>query len=638
MTMTDVMNRRRLLAPALLLLLSVYTASAQNNTLTVPDVTVEQGKSISLPVNIDNTADVVAVQFTITVPDGITLDASSAALSARSDGHTLSMRKTAANRYMAMVYSSENKSLSGRSGKLVSVTLSADKSLAEGTVLPLQLSDVVIGGIDGANLATGFSAGSVTIAKSPDLQVSSVRTNVAQVLPGSTLSVSWQVGNIGGLPAKAGWSEQIFLESADGTSKLLGTVYTTDGLAAGGILSRSADIEIPAVLGIDGSAKVCVRLVADADCGEPSWLQANNVAVSESDVAVGKLLELIPASAAVDEASAKTVRFRLTRSGSVSDSQNFGVDATADSRISFPAVVTIPQGQSGVYFYAQVTPNKVLDDNSQVNVSVGGNGYDNVESVLTIEDDTYPDLYIESDVRDVTEGGSVKFTILSQRPVASDLEVYMSCDFASRFNIPAPIVMPAGKSDVEVVVTSKDDEVPDVDEVATFRVSAPEHNPASAFVILVDNDVPALQMELTPGAVAEDAGPMAVAMRLRRTSNIDKLVTIKLSDDSENAVFYTRNTFEMAPGVEEVTMNLGPIDNSMVDGERTYNISASVFIASCNCNASKGTSGGVVTKPLTVYDNDGPTLSLAASASALKEGAEMTVTVSRNTQTAQALA
>lgn len=76
---------------------------------------------------------------------------------------------------------------------------------------------------------------------------------------------------------------------------------------------------------------------------------------------------------------------------------------------------------------------------------------------------------------------------------------------------------------------------------------------------------------------------------------------------------------------------MGPIDNSLVDGERTYQVTAAVFIASCSCNASVGTSGGVVTVPLTIYDNDGPALSLSASSSLLKEGGEMTLTVSRNT-------
>ena len=84
-------------------------------------------------------------------------------------------------------------------------------------------------------------------------------------------------------------------------------------------------------------------------------------------------------------------------------------------------------------------------------------------------------------------------------------------------------------------------------------------------------------------------------------------------------------------------MNLGPIDNAIVEGERTVNISAAVWIASCSCNANNAASGGVISVPVTVYDNDGPTLTLSTTTSVLNEGKEMTVTVKRNTSTAESL-
>ena len=40
-----------------------------------------------------------------------------------------------------------------------------------------------------------------------------------------------------------------------------------------------------------------------------------------------------------------------------------------------------------------------------------------------------------------------------------------------------------------------------------------------------------------------------------------------------------------------------------------------------------------MTVPLTIYDNDGPTLTMTSAASVLKEGGEMTVTVKHNTVT-----
>ena len=58
------MKQRHFITTLCLLMLFVASAWAQKNTLEIPDVTVAQGKSISLPVNMENSADIVAVQFT----------------------------------------------------------------------------------------------------------------------------------------------------------------------------------------------------------------------------------------------------------------------------------------------------------------------------------------------------------------------------------------------------------------------------------------------------------------------------------------------------------------------------------------------------------------------------------------------
>ncbi len=631
------MKYRHLLTLLCWLLSATFAAWGQQNTISIPDVSVAKGKTISLPINLDNTADVVAVQFTLTVPDGITINTASASLTERSDGHSVTFRSIGANRYMAMVFSAQNKAIKGRTGKLMSVSLTAASSLDEGSELPLTLTDVVIGARDGANLATGFSAGKVTIATSPDLAVGQVAATEETLTPGATLHVSWTVTNVGGQPTTAGWSEQIFLQDDNGTAKLLGTTYHDATLAAEGTVSRNAELNVPNVLGLDGNCRVMVKLSPNSNAGEPSWLLGNNSAESNRTVAVEKRLSLSPAAAHVAEASAGNVRFQLTRSGSTANAETFVLDLSSDGRVALPQSVTIERGNASVYFYAQVTPNATLDNDSVTYFSIIGDGYPVIASTITLEDDTYPSLSLTAGAEDVTEGGSLRLTVSTQRGRGRDIEVKLTCNQTSRFRIPASIVIPAGRNRVEVTVEAVDDEVPAVEEVVTFTASAAGHNPATADVVLMDNDVPTLQMAISPTAVSEAAGPLSVTATLRRTDNTDKVVTVKLSDDSEGGIYYGRQTVTFEKGVEEIKVNLGPIDNATVEGERTYHITAAVWIASCSCNASNGTSGGVVTVPLTVYDNDGPTLTLTSSSSVLKEGGEMTIQVKRNTNTDHAL-
>lgn len=626
------MKQRHFITTLCLLMLFVTSAWAQKNTLEIPDVTVAQGKSISLPVNMENSADIVAVQFTMTTADGVTFSTETARTTERADGHSLTMRPIGVNKYMVMIFSSQNRAFIGRTGSIMTVVLNTSSSLKEGDKIPITLSDVIIGEKSGKNLATGFTSGSVSIAKSPDLEVSQVETKATNLLPYNKISVNWQVSNIGGLSTEAGWSEQVFAESADGKfSKLLGTIDYNQKLAAGGTISRTAEFDTPMELGISDNARIRVKVRPYSNTGEPSWMLANNEATTNGTLQTANMLFINPAAAHIEEASAQNVRLKLIRSGSTAQAETFKLAQTADARIELPAEITIPQGQSATYFYAKVIANQKLDNDSIVTVNIDGNNYMTGITAIKLTDDTKPQLTLSAKQQDVTEGGKLTLTITAERQSATDKAISLSCDLPSRFRIPANIILPARKTSVDVEVEALEDDIPDVEKVVTFAASADGYENGTLLSTLVDDDIPTLQLELTPTAISEADGPLSVSAKLSRTDNIDKKVTVKLSDNSEGNLYYARQTIEMAPGVKEVTLNMGPIDNSLVDGERTYQVTAAVFIASCSCNANVGTSGGVVTVPLTIYDNDGPALSLSASSSLLKEGGEMTLTISRNT-------
>lgn len=631
------MKNRHLLSIVIILLVGIITAYGQSNTITIPNVSVAKGKTISLPVNMDNTADIVAVQFTLTVPDGITIIPSSATLTERSDGHVVTFKSIAANKYMAMIHSSKNIAIKGRTGKLMSISLTASTNLEEGTVHPLSLSDVVLGARDGSNLATGYNAGEVTIATLPDLVISNVETTESVLSPGDKINVKWTVSNIGGLPTNAGWSEQILLKNNQGATKLLGTMYYEETLNSEGAVSRNVELNVPSILSMDGDCNIVVKLIPNSNAGEPSWLQNNNINESPNPITVLKELLLSPENANIEESNSNNVRFQLSRSGDISNDEIFSIVRNADNRITLPETVTIAKDQSSTYFYAQVSANAELDNDSIVRFTISGNSYPEISSFIKIEDDTYPSLNILTDEQDVTEGGAINFIVSTQRISQSDIEVKMTCDLASHFRIPTNIVIPAGHTNVEVTVETIEDDVPNVNEVVTFTVTAARHNPSSINTTLVDNDIPTLQFDIAPSAISESAGPLAVTAKLRRTDNIDKVVTVKLSDDSDGGIYYGRETITMEKGIEEAIVNLGPIDNAIVDGERTYNISAAVWIASCSCNATNGKTGGFVSSTLTVYDNDGPTLTMTSSSSILNEGSEITVTVARNTNSSNSL-
>ena len=617
-------------------LTGMSAGAQQRNVLQVPDVTAQIG-NVQLPVVIENTDEIVGAQFDLTLPDGVTAE-TVGVLANRSDGHTVTVSRLSSGAWRVLLHSSQNRPLRGQSGVVMYLPVTIPASFEEGSEHPLAIANAVLGKATGENVLTEATAGSIRISKLPDLTVKNITCDKQTLTPGDRIAASWQVENIGELATGGGWSEQVSLVSEDGTqSKLIATTYYDGTLDASGIVSRQVEITLPVLLGMDGQARLQVRIVSDSNTGESASAQGNNTALSAAHIIINKVLTLELSPNRVDENAGRRIALRVNRSGSWTVAETFTVTATADSRVSVPSSITVPASQSGAVVYFNVTDNDVLDNDSIVNIAAEGNGYAAVSSQLVIDDNELPDLTLKASKSDITEGETFQLTITRSVSLTQPVTVTLTSETTKRFSFPSTAIIPAGDTSVTVDVTAIDDELPSLDLSNVFTASAPRYNKGEVIVLLKDNDMPTLNLTLTPNAISEAAGPTAVVVKLLRTDNINKVVTVKFSDDSDGGIYYGRQTVEMPAGVEEVTVNLGPIDNAIVDGERTYNISAAVWIASCSCNVQNGASGGVVTAPLTVYDNDGPALSLSASASTVKEGDEIVISVSRNTDTSTAL-
>ena len=619
------------------LLLGVGTLAAQNsNRLYIPELTALPGSTLSIPVYVENTTEIVAVQFTLQIPEGSALTTASAALTNRGADHTVTLRTTAPQEYLCVIYSSTNSPLKGRTGKIMTVDMSVPSSYTEGSVHQFMLKDVVLSLRDGSNVLSSAEAGTLTIIRRPDLYVKNVQTDKTEYAPGETMSVGWQVQNIGGKETGDGWSEQVSLIQTDGTSILLGTTYYDETLSASGSVSRQVTFNLPQLLGIDGQANVQVQVIPRPNTGENEGARGNNITTTVTALNISKQLTLTVPTGSIAETNSQPIRCTLARSGNRTQEQTFTLTATADSRLTVPQIVIIPAGQSSVYFNIQITDNSALDDNSEITITASGNGYEAVSGQFSIEDNEFPDLTITASKSLITEGETFQLTITRSRVYATDVEVTLACEKPGRFDFPAKATIPAGAASVTVDVTAKDDDLPGLELSNAFMASTSGYNKGEVIVILQDNDMPALELTLTPNQVSESVGPLAVAATLRRIGVTSNRIVVKLSDDSNGGIYYGSTSIEMAKGVEEVHFNLGPVDNANVDGDRTVNITAAVYISSCSCNAS-GESVGVVSVPLTILDNDGAALTLSASTSTVKEGDKVTLTISRNTDTTEPL-
>ena len=623
------------------LLFSGACMGQTSNVLLGGNVVTPAGRSVALPVSLQNTSDIVAVQFTLTLPAGTSLTSGKVQWTDRRQDHVLMFdrKDKTKNQYLVVLYSPTNKPLLQRAGQLFSFELQTADTLREGVVYPLTLSDVILSDYRSGvpvNAMTDFKSGTLTIAPSPDVTVSNVTFSPVAVNPEDMFTVGWQVENIGGEPLLSGWTEYVYLVRDDAEGVLIASQQnplTGGEFAAGASVNSNMSVQLPAVVGIDGTCRVQVRIVPYSDAGERPEYRGNNTAESTQTLTVSRRL-IVDMPTEVNEG--EEVRCLLYRTGNTDNDETFTLTVTGSDRVSVTEEVTIFAEEAGVTFTLTVDDNDIFDQEKTATLIITGSGYSNVEQNVQIIDDEQPTLSAVFEPATITEGGTVYLTITTDGVSSEDVTLYLSCSEMNVLEYPETVVLPAGEQQLQVAIQSEDDELPGEDTEVTFYVSAEGYDSAEATVQVKDDDVPTISLTVNPSAVQESAGPVAMEATVRRTGKTDNRVKINMSDDSNDALFYTMTSVILEADETEKTFTIGVNDNKQVDGDRVVTITAAVYLSSCSCTAG-GSSAGKVTANVTIIDDDGPALKLTSASSALIEGGNTTFTVSRNTDTGTAL-
>ncbi|MBR6867806.1 MAG: T9SS type A sorting domain-containing protein [Prevotella sp.] len=628
------MRNNRIYSLIITLLLTVLGLQAQeSNKLYIPDVSVEAGKQFLLPVCVENTnQEITALQFTLTLPEGVTVSSDAAVMTERTTGHKLTKHQDSSTGWTLLLYAMANTAIKGNTGIVVNIPVMVADSVSEGSVKPLSMTKAVLSDSIGQNVLTDFSCGNINVMKTPDFVVTDVACDLATINPEDSINVTWKVKNTGSVPTNGGWSERVFLVTEDGDSRLLTTVYAPDIILANGEeVSRETGIRIARLPGADGKGNIKIELVPNADSGERDANKGNNTAESEKNViTVNKLLYVTMPERMTEPDTETKLKVTVERSGSWQRELALALTKEGDARVMIPEQCVIPQNSSASSFYLTVLPDEVINDDSVFTIKVTADGYESVSRNLTLLDDELPLLTVTGDKRELREGEKMQMTITTLRKQEAPLVVSLSSDQPTHLSHPSTVTIDAGSNSVsfeaEVV---QDTEITDT-IAASLRATAEGYAEGEFLFLIVDDDMPQLELELKPTTTGEGDGVSAIVGKLVRQGDATQKLTVYLSDDSGGGLYYSQNKLEMGPGVSEVEFSMGAVDNDVVEGTRQYTVTAAVYIESCGCTAKSG-SAGTVTATITVTDDDGLALKVKSTATSFKEGGEYVLTVTHNT-------
>ena len=624
----------------MLFLLMCITAMAQNN-LSVGKLTGGQGKDVLIPISLENTDEVVALQFDLQLPFDRSSRTAPTLNQSRINEHTVSVRNLGNHKYRVVVVNMSNRPLSGNAGTIINFPMAVPTGLDPGTEYTVSLSDVIITNRKGDNIQGNSNVnGSYTVQRedAPDLATTDVNITGSTLVPGKSVTVSWKVSNVGNADTRSGWTERVYLVST-GTEEVVhvGNTYFSNTLLKGGYITRNATFSLSQTVGLEGEVTAKVVVEPNSGCGEYNADRANNTATGGTAL-LEKHLFLTAPDTSVKEG--QSMRLTLKRSGDRSTDETFSITSSLPDHAKVPATVTISKGQSAASFDVVCPDNNVVNTYSKVTITVNkAHGYpQDVATSFNIKDDELLPLEVKLDKTDYNEGETMKATVSVPYRIGNDtLTVYFSVEKPKRFRLPKSYTFEPGATEAVIDIPIIDDNIAANDETLQLSVSADHHLTGTTLFVLRDNDVPAISMTLLPTTVSEAAGYNAVHATIKRTEAKNSKITLKLSDDSNGELYYT-TPITMPEGTEEVTFPIGVKDNQKVDGTRKVKFSAAIYITDCGCSAI-GDKQTVVSDTITILDNDGPTLSVTSNKTTILEGDKTgaTLTISRNDATTNPL-
>ena len=173
-------------------------------------------------------------------------------------------------------------------------------------------------------------------------------------------------------------------------------------------------------------------------------------------------------------------------------------------KLTVPATVTIPAGQSTASFALNVLDDSYVDGTQAVTLTASVGGWDSATRTINVVDNE-PSTISLGFGASVTEGYGVYPTTVQIGGLAThDVIVSLTSSKPSKITVPATVTIPAGSSSVTLNATVNDDSLQDGRQTVTITGTASGFSNASQNIVVIDNDVGALQWSVIPNVSAGD--------------------------------------------------------------------------------------------------------------------------------------
>ena len=241
--------------------------------------------------------------------------------------------------------------------------------------------------------------------------------------------------------------------------------------------------------------------------------------------------------------------------------------------INVPAEVVIPAGETTASFQITIIDNREPDGPQAPILTVSAPGFASGHATIFIADDEIGSLAIHLPTSAV-EGEIVQGIVALPAPAAKSLFVRLHATDISAVLPPGLIIIPAGQTSAVFNVTIVDDTLIDGPRSAAIVAQVTNWPPASASIVVQDNDNVSLSLRLTLRSQAGEASGTinsggVVSIPGKLSSNL--VVSLESSDLTELQV---PSTVTILAGQTSASFNPTAINDTIADGAQTVVVTA----------------------------------------------------------------
>ena len=318
--------------------------------------------------------------------------------------------------------------------------------------------------------------------------------------------------------------------------------------------------------------------------------------------------------------------------------------ATAGSDyVATPITVNFANGETSKTVTIPIINDTVLENTETINLTLanatGGATIDNAQKnaiVNILDDDFKPTLTVNINTQQVTEGNTIQGTITRNTDTTEPLTVTLVNSDNSQITVPNTVTIPAGANSVNFNITAVDDTLIELPKNYNIIASASGFVSSSNTVAVIDNDGVNLTLNILPpsqggsGGIAENGGKVIATITRNIVTNTPLEVQLSSSDTTEATV---PSSVIIAANQASATFEIQGVDDTILDGTQAVLITAKPTYTGTSLTVD----AGQATANLNVTDNESPSLTLTVDKNIISETGTATATITRNTDTTEAL-